>query len=973
MGPIDPRGGGGATRGRTDVKAPPDAGALMGRPEDVVDELDARRAFANVAAGLLGRTTMGVKVGRFVLLDRVGVGAMGVVYSAYDPQLDRKIAIKLLHAGDTETEGPSPLLSEARALARLSHPNVVTVHEVGTADGRLFLAMELLHGQPLSAWSSTPRPWPETLRVMIQAARGLAAAHEVGLVHRDFKPSNAVIDDAGRVTVLDFGLADAAAPSITPPDASSSPAEGASRSPTGTAAGTPAYMSPEQHRGRSATPASDQFSWSVAAYECLYGQLPFATKSRAQLLDDIALARLAPTKTQGHVPAWVRRALLRGLRADPGQRWPSMNALVAELDRGLERRWRRLVWPGIAAVAAVGLFARSSAPSVPQPPCDDVAKSTLSPTWNAASVERVLAALRALDGAATTPDRLVARLEAYAASWVSRRTEVCTAARAHPEQQVVLAQAAECLDGQLEQLAAAVDLLSTADVSVLREADRLVPDDAELAACDPEAVPQAAATADRAEIQRSLSRATVLGLAGDHAAAAALAEDAFARAEASGDIGLRARARRVLGVVHGTAGAHAEAIAALQAALVDAERAGDDVARLDALRSLASELLATSRLDEAARLLAQAQAAHDRFRARPWSWDAHLLELRARLALAREDVATARQLADEHLELVRDRAASDVDRVLRARVLRAEVASKGSDIDDAFVRWAAIATTATGLYGEVHPIVASAHSAIGVLHYRQGELAQAEAELEASLKVRERLAGADHPSLVAGLVNLGGIVAQRDPARAEPVLERAIAIARTDGLTSERYLASALHNLAGVLKLLERFDDAGQREREAWEIHREYLGESHPRTLASSCDLGEALLRQDRIDEAFEAFEQARRLEVAERGKDSVALIPMLTGLAKALEYRDRVDEARVYAEEALRLAERHDVPPPRLVSVQHALLVVLLATGTSEALARAEVVLAAAETAADDPRVSNTTRDFLGYRRSELEAARVE
>jgi eukaryotic-like serine/threonine-protein kinase len=154
----------------------------------------------------------GTSVGRYVLLQPIGQGGMGIVYGAYDPELDRKVALKVLHRDqshrDNDTQGALRLVREARAMASSSHPNVVSVHDVGTVRGRVFIAMELVDGQSLTQWlAAQPRPWREVVRVFVEAGRGLAAAHTVGMVHRDFKPDNVLVGKDGRVRVTDFGLA----------------------------------------------------------------------------------------------------------------------------------------------------------------------------------------------------------------------------------------------------------------------------------------------------------------------------------------------------------------------------------------------------------------------------------------------------------------------------------------------------------------------------------------------------------------------------------------------------------------------------------------------------------------------------------------------------------------------------------------------------------------------------------------------
>jgi tetratricopeptide (TPR) repeat protein len=319
----------------------------------------------------------GTALGRFVVLGLVGRGAMGEVYGAYDPDLDRKIAIKLVRAragksGDAG-EARVRLMREAQATAKISHSNVVVVYDAGTFEDRVFIAMEFIEGNTLRYWlQAAPRSWPEILEIFVAAGRGLAAAHDKELVHRDFKPDNVMVGRDGQVRVMDFGLARIAArraeasvppaPGRRPPrlaidddedlestrnlgDTEVFDGGGGSglmnatltlRDPitqTGTVMGTPAYMSPEQLQSEPADARSDQFSFCVALYESVYGERPFAGRSLDELTDNVVQGRLAQAPADTRVPAWLRKVLERGLSVDPAARFPSMAALLAELDQ----------------------------------------------------------------------------------------------------------------------------------------------------------------------------------------------------------------------------------------------------------------------------------------------------------------------------------------------------------------------------------------------------------------------------------------------------------------------------------------------------------------------------------------------------------------------------------------------------------------------------------------------------------------
>jgi len=287
-------------------------------------------------------STLAVPAGRFSAtlggyrLEReLGAGAMGVVYAAFDPALARRVAIKVLRSEPATIEAKERLLREARAMARLAHPNVVTVYEVGTANGRDFFVMELIDGETLGEWLGTYRPAPAILDAFLAAGSGLATAHARGIVHRDFKPRNVLRSREGRVVVTDFGLAcDANATAPHANDRAVSVAgDVALGSPeltaTGALLGTPPYMAPEQWCGAAITAAADQFAYCVALWEALAGERPF----RGPTVDDFRrqTAQGPGSLDASRVPRWARGLLLRGMDPDPARRWPSMDVLLARL------------------------------------------------------------------------------------------------------------------------------------------------------------------------------------------------------------------------------------------------------------------------------------------------------------------------------------------------------------------------------------------------------------------------------------------------------------------------------------------------------------------------------------------------------------------------------------------------------------------------------------------------------------------
>jgi len=307
--------------------------------------------------------SIGDRVGRYLVLATLGSGGMGVVFTAYDPQLDRKVALKLLRAnlGVNAKEARTRLKREAQAIAQLNHPNVVGVYDVGTTeDGDVYIAMEFVEGDTLTTWlKKWPRTWREILDVFQQAGRGLMAAHSVGLLHRDFKPDNVLVGGDGRVRVTDFGLArsvfleDSARGSLSAATAEAkrlrpdgSPLH-VDLTATGTVLGTPRYMPPEQLTGPSIDARADQFSFCVALYESLYGMHPLRDNTSIAMLEHGDKAQ-TPPESKG-VPSAIGRAVMRGLEKERQKRFPTMAALMQELTPPPQRSPVRFI-----AIAAVG-------------------------------------------------------------------------------------------------------------------------------------------------------------------------------------------------------------------------------------------------------------------------------------------------------------------------------------------------------------------------------------------------------------------------------------------------------------------------------------------------------------------------------------------------------------------------------------------------------------------------------------------
>ncbi len=420
-----------------------------GFPQELLEDLRdpqfdfvAQQLRASLRRTVLGRESPPAHAGRFVVLRSIGRGAMGLVYEAYDPDLDRKVAIKVLRARGATAR--AALLREGRALARLSHPAIVTVFEVGTLpespEPSVFVAMELVSGGSLRRWlDSSVRPWREIVAVFVAIGEALAAAHGDGVVHGDFKPDNVLLDARGRPKVVDFGLARIRR--APPPTLDEQVSRDAAPLLTGPFGGTPAYAAPEIADGTGPDARADQYSFCMALFEALWG-------ARARRDADGTLV-LPPLRAPRVVPEWLRAVVLTGLELDPHRRHETMTVLVERLRRESHHRRRRRWALGLAAVGLVAIGASASRLSgSATPECPDP-EPMLAQTWNPARREALRERLleSELPFATELADRLLQHVDAHVESWRAQLLDACQATHVqHLQSQDVLDRRYACLE-----------------------------------------------------------------------------------------------------------------------------------------------------------------------------------------------------------------------------------------------------------------------------------------------------------------------------------------------------------------------------------------------------------------------------------------------------------------------------------------------------------------------------------------------
>jgi tetratricopeptide (TPR) repeat protein len=809
----------------------------------------------------------GTAVGRYLVLEPLGAGGMGIVYSAYDPELDRRVALKLLRVGAPGLElerGRAHLLREAQAMARVSHPQVVPVYDVGTFGQQVFLAMERVEAQTLGEWlKAAPRPWRQVLALFLDAGRGLAAAHAAGVVHGDFKPDNLLVGSDGRVRVTDFGLAHLAAPAGERPPlplaARTSTTETMTRSIMG---GTPAYMAPEQLcDGVRAGTAGDQFAFCVTLHEALYGERPFEGHTLTTLMSEVRAGRVRPPPAGTRVPPWLRRVLLRGLAVNPAERYPSMDALLAELQRDPAVRWRRRlsVAGGLTLLAAaVGLThtvhtRRARA-------CDATAE--LASIWGPERQQAVEAAFRATGRpyADAAWQRVRRELDAYTAAWATTRTTACEATRVRGSQsEEVLAWRMRCLDSRLADVSALSRLLSQADASMVDEAHRAAQALPPLSGCSEALAPggalvlEDAATRERRDaLRETLAQGRALKTTGRYQQGVALVEPVARAAREAGDRREGAEVFLLLGELREGAGDWKGAEAALFEA-VDAAEA--------------------TRQDEVA--------------ARAWT----LLVRVCTVGL------------DEYAQAARwrNRAAAAIDRLgggsepLRINLLThaGTLLREQGHLDEALEQHQQALTMLERTFGSDSLEVANVYHELGVTRLRQNKPVEARAHVERAMALTRQALGPEHPEVARMQLSLATVLWDLEAlAEAEAVSREALALFERMLAPEHPRVYDALNTVASSLVLQQKLDDARSIYERALGIARKTDGPDSMGVAVIHSNLGLLSYRQRKWDEARTHFAVAVAIREKRLGMNDRTLVPYLRYISGALVEQRRHEEA---------------------------------------------------------------------------------
>ena len=880
-----------------------------------------------------GLVQRGAKLDRYTVLERLGIGASGIVYSAYHPALDRKIAVKVLLGPGVDDES-SPrrhrFLREAQALARLSHPNVVTVHDVGVFEGRPFIAMEFVDGVTLGAWlRERQRPVAEVLSVFAAAGRGLAAIHEQGLVHRDFKPDNVMVaaargskrDSGWRVRVMDLGVArllDAEEPA----ESDAPEQERAQRSASalhmsmtehGALVGTPAYMAPEQIDGRDVDERSDQFAFCVALWEALYGKRPFGGGSPGEILAAVSEGRIEGPPVRSRADRRLRRILERGLAVDPSTRWPSMDALLHELehDPSQVRRWAYLGVGGLilimgALAAQPVLKARAVAE------CESRSRS-IDGLWTDARRRTVRAGFGSTDlpFAEDTFARLEPRVLQHLEQWQKVARDACVAVEVEQDWAPSRYEATlACLAERQQELDELLSLFE--DEPGFEEAAEALPTLLRLTPptdCGKDSVETRHAEGARVAppaIRARLARASSLLDLGRTSQAEATAREVLEAAKEAGWAWERARAVHLLGRIEAMSIQGSESRNRLREAFVLALAAQDWELAIDAAtaigRSIAmvGESAAESSfwVDLADNLLVNVSE--------PTMSRARVLSARADVAFFGGRYAEAVELLESALDLIESEVGAEhpyvlplLERLSQAKVAQGvpaeavEIAQRHLDLR-------------ISMLGPEHPSVDSAYGTLGDAQHQSGDLEAARASFRRAVEIANRSHPPDHPDVVTALSNLGLIEnALGNPDEAKTLLEQALRVGEKTHKAEHPRIIALLLNLANVVQSGGDTDRAIDLQRRALALAREVHGDAHPTTgiLLANLGITQSLLGDHHSAEASHL--EALRITEDAVGPDHNRVAGILINLGFAQHELGKLDESLAAYERALAVAAK--------------------------------------------------------------------
>ncbi|MEO1083089.1 MAG: serine/threonine-protein kinase, partial [Acidobacteriota bacterium] len=887
---------------------------------------------AAVAASLAA----GDLLDRYTVLDHLGTGGMGQVYAAYDPRLDRKIALKVLRPfkGADRTERRRRLLREARALAQLNDPNVLTLYDVKTVGERVFLAMEYVPGTHLAAWlAAEPRTLRQRLEVFRQAGEGLGAAHRAGLVHRDFKLGNVMVRPDGRALVVDFGLArreaselaEAGADAVGPAseevgDGGQTAAE-AQLTVAGSLLGTPMFMAPELWRGEPAGPASDQFAFCVALYIALYDRAPFERPAGHGPPSSWDVAP-APASSGEAVPAWIRRAVLRGLAVDPEERFASMGQLLEALrrDPGVRRRRWAAASLAVGALATFGLWQST----VREEPCSS-GGDLIRAAWNPALAGQLSTAwLGTGEAYADDVARAAAeRLDSYAEDWGEMYRDSCLATHVRGEQSAeLLDRRTACLDQRRRGVEAIVKSMIDRPEETVEGAVSMIEALPDLASCADTAallsvVAPPSDPAERQEIDALRSRLAdteALRLAGRFQEAEEQAVDTLADAEGRGYLPVVAEVLLSLGRLQGQTGSAGDAMVTLQRALQVAQVSGHSRPAAEAFVHLVriagfelGELSEAGRFGELAEVMVTSLG-------RGQGLEATLSDHLGMLALQQGEYQEAglrhRRALDLRRELGQGGGPLEAATLLRL----GQVHLEEGKLAEAETRFREALDIQVSALGPNHPAVASTLDRLGATAHRQGRLDEARDLYRRALPILEKVFGAGHLRYASTSANLANVLSSLgDPRAALDHYSDVLDIYVSEHGEQHPWVGITWINISAVRNQLNDFAGASEAAELAAAVVEASYGAEHPLLAQALSAQGEALNELGRFAAAESLHRRALEIQRSAYDEDHPLLGHTLISLGRAQLGQGRREVARRRIEEALELWPEAETDPVHL------------------------------------------------------------
>jgi serine/threonine protein kinase/tetratricopeptide (TPR) repeat protein len=877
-------------------------------------------------ASMLGLLAPGTVVGRYRIEDALGAGGMGVVYAAHDPELDRKVALKLLYPmiePDGQDELALRLRHESTTMARLRHPNVATIHDIGSYRDQLFLVMELVQGTTLRAWVGADKPWQTVIATFVEAGKGLAAAHHAGIIHCDFKPDNVLLDADGRPLITDFGLAQVVASAHARPRSHATvpgnPVTALGSSSIVVVAGahvfgTPAYMAPERFDATIAADiGGDVFAFCVALYEVLYGRRPFEGATVDELRAAITRGVTSNPPDTATVPAWLHRAIVRGLGAD---RYRSIGELVDALQAPPRRRSRwiaPLAGAGVVVVAVAGwqLTRHDAARAVS---CN--ARGELAGIWDDATRARIAGAWTGSVNAHTW-ERVRHTLDRYSDAWVSAADAACVAPSPTP---AIAEFKQRCLHAVELKLHAVVDRFATSEATVVATADRTVASLPSLDDCGNEA-PATPIPSDpflRAEVGRlrdELAAADAQSIAGKFDVAATAIDKIAARARTVDFKPLTAEIQYSRAInLRGAAAKPEVTTAALRDAAAAAEASGDEVLAVKAWSALAFQAgEVTGDFERGREYVGYAGAALERLGGNP-RLETQIETTRGRLDWHQGKLDDARREYEHALSLAK------TDPVLRIEALGglAVVDTAAGQLAKALDEQLHVLELRRKMYGDDHPEIARSYTTLGDVTMRMARLNESLDYYQKADATAQRVFGPEHSMCQITAHNLGGILRDLErPADAEREFRRAVRIATVAFGADHPYTAKSEQSLGMALFDQGKFTEAVTTLRHAVAVKRKAYGDAELETIGAINDLAIALRGAGKLDESLEDTDKAIAGFAATEGPKSDDLAQAYLARCRTLIAAHRGADAEVALAKAKSIFEQTEAPAARYEEVR--------------------------------------------------------